>query len=95
MTKPTRYLPAEDVLSTDYETEGILVHLETKRCFRLNDTAATIYRAVRDGLSRDEIVASMRESYDVDEETAVREVDRLLDELVELRVIRPDVDSEA
>lgn len=83
------YETTEDVLSTDYEDEAVLVHLESKRCFRLNDTAAAIFRGVAGGLSRREMLARLRESYDVDESTAERELDRVIGELIELRLIRP------
>lgn len=88
MSDPT-YETTEDVLSTDYEDEAVIVHLESKRCFRLNDTAAAIWRGIAEGMARSAILARIEEAYDVDRDTAGAEIDRMLDELMERRLIRP------
>ncbi len=77
----------KDVLSTDYEDEAVIVHLDSKRCFRLNDTAAAIWRCIAEGMSRDAMVTRLCERYDVDGPTAAREVDKIAEDLIERRLI--------
>lgn len=83
------YETTEDVLSTDYEDEAVVVHLESKRCFRLNDTAAAIWRALAERLDRGAILERLHDEYEVDSDTAEEELDRLIDELVDRNLIRP------
>lgn len=49
---------------------------------KLNDTAAIVWRGIEEGLSRDQIVARVVESYDVDEPRAAADVDTFLQALV-------------
>lgn len=49
---------------------------------KLNDTAAIAWRGIEEGLSRDQIVARVVESYDVDEPRAAADVDAFLQTLV-------------
>jgi hypothetical protein len=85
---PAAYTITDDVLSTDYEDEAVLVHLDSKRCFRLNDTAAEIWRGIAGGLDRDALVARICDTFEVDEKTAAAETDRLLEDLTARRLIR-------
>lgn len=50
---------------------------------KLNATAAHVWKGLEQGLARDEIVASMVEAYDIDEQTAGEDVDALLQRLVQ------------
>lgn len=49
---------------------------------KLNDTAAIVWRGIEEGLSRDQIVARVVESYDVDEPRVAADVDTFLQALV-------------
>lgn len=50
---------------------------------KLNDTAAIAWKGVEEGLSREQIVARVVESYDVDEQQACNDVDAFLQALVQ------------
>lgn len=50
---------------------------------KLNDTAALAWKGVEEGLSREQIVARVVESYDVDEQQAGNDVDAFLRALVQ------------
>lgn len=50
---------------------------------KLNDTAALAWKGVEEGLSREQIVARVVESYDVDERQAGNDVDAFLRALVQ------------
>ena len=50
---------------------------------RLNETAAFIWRGLAEGLAAEQIAERMQAEYDVDAETALRAVRRIMDRLVE------------
>jgi hypothetical protein len=73
--------PSSNVLVAHLEGEAVLLDLTTKRYFRLNATSATIWRAVEEGKSRDEIVHALLESFEVDASVAAPAVDEMLSDL--------------
>ena len=83
----TQSLPHPDVVDTELDgNETVLLHLGTKRYFSLNATGSVIWRAVKAGRTRDEIVRMPVERYDVSPEKASRSVTTLLDALQEQRL---------
>lgn len=71
----------EEVLAAHLEGEAVLLHMDTKAYYRLNATAATVFRALERGLGRGAIVDELCAAYEVERDEAAREVDRLLDDL--------------
>ena len=68
------------VVVTDFDAgEGILVDLNTKRYFRLNETAMIVWRGLEHGKSISEIVNDVTASYDVQPDHATTSVERLLE----------------
>lgn len=67
-----------DVLTAHLEDEAVLLHLKSKRYFRLNETGAAVWKCLERGLDRAAIVASLTEEFDVDSDTALAEVDRII-----------------
>jgi hypothetical protein len=68
------------VVVTDFDAgEGILVDLNTKRYFQLNETAMLVWRGLEQGKSINEIVNDVTSSYEVDSDHATTSVQRLLD----------------
>ncbi len=80
MSEPTWRVP-DDVLTAHLEGEAVLLHMETKDYFRLNETAAVVWKALERGKDRTAIVAELVEGFDVDAAEAAEELDRLLAEL--------------
>ncbi len=82
--------PHDHVVSTEFEGgEGVLVDLNTKRYYQLNETAMLVWRGLERGLTGDEIVREMTERYDVTPEHAARSVERLLVSLGSHKLVGP------
>jgi hypothetical protein len=68
------------VVVTDFDGgEGILVDLNTKRYYQLNETAMIVWRGLEQGKSINEIVNDVTSNYEVDPDRAQTSVQRLLD----------------
>jgi hypothetical protein len=71
--------PHGHVVFTEFEgDEGVLVDLDSKRYYTLNETATLIWRALEKGLSKEEIVGQMTAAYDVTPEHAAASYDALV-----------------
>ena len=57
--------------------------MEFKGIVKLNATAAHVWRGLEQGLTREQIVTSVVETYDVSEQTAAEDVDALCQQLVQ------------
>ena len=58
-------------------------------CYRVTPTAGLLLRALSNGANLEQLVDVLQENYDVDRSTAIRDVELLLNHLVELGVIEP------
>ena len=68
------------VVVTDFDGgEGILVDLNTKRYYQLNETAMIVWRGLEQGKPLNEIVADFTSSYEVEPDRATVSIQRLLD----------------
>ena len=68
------------VVVTDFDGgEGILVDLNTKRYYQLNETAMIVWRGLEQGKTLNEIVADFTSSYEVEPDRATVSIQRLLD----------------
>jgi len=86
----TGLLPHEHVVFTEFDAgEGILVDLNTKKYFQLNETGALVWRGLEKRRTLEEIVGEITAAYDVTPEHAVRSVQRLLDNLRAFKLVRP------
>ena len=75
-------VPNEHVVFTDFDgVEGILVDLNTKKYYQLNETAMVIWKALENKKPFSEIVNAVTDTYDVPTETATRSVERLIDHM--------------
>lgn len=76
----TNLSTGKHVVVTDFDGgEGILVDLNTKRYYQLNETAMIVWRGLEQGKSVGEIVADVTSAYEVETEKATTSVQRLLD----------------
>lgn len=69
-------------------TEAVLVDLNTKRYYTLNETAMLVWRALEQRRSLPEIVAELTTTYDVTAEHAATSIERLLASLTAHRLLR-------
>lgn len=77
----------QEVLAAHLEGEAVLLHMDTKDYFRLNDTAAFVWKHLERGRGRDEILAELLAAFDVEEAEAAAELDRLLAELASRKLV--------
>lgn len=83
-------VPHEHVVSTEFEGgEGVLVDLNTKRYFQLNETAMLVWRCLEKGLSAPEIVGEMTSAYEVTPDHAENSLEKLFESLQTHRLVRP------
>ena len=78
----TGLLPHEHVVFTEFDAgEGILVDLNTKKYFQLNETGTLVWRGLEKNRTLEEIVGEITAAYDVTPEHASESVRKLLDNL--------------
>lgn len=84
-------VPLKDVVFTDFEGgEGILVDLNTKQYYRLNETGALVWRGLENGSTVEDIVSEMQTLYEVTREHALTSVDKLLLTLESNKLVKRD-----
>lgn len=91
---PSHVVP-DEVLTAHLEGEAVLLHMETKAYYRLNATAAAIFRGVERGLGRDALVDDLCAAFEVERAQAGAEIDRLLAELAERGLVTAAPGGEA
>ena len=76
----TNLVTGKHVVATDFDGgEGILVDLNTKKYYQLNETAMVVWKGLEKGKSVAEIVADVIASYDVETDHATRSVERAVE----------------
>lgn len=83
MSSPRSFSVPPDVLVAHLQGEAVLLHLDTKRYYRLNDTAAHIWKLLERGANPDAIVESLCREYAVSAADAEGETRRVLADLVQ------------
>ena len=73
-------IPTE-VLAAHLGDEAVLLDLNGKRYYRLNESAAVVFRALEDGEGRDGAIRRLVAAFDVSESDAASAVDALLADL--------------
>ncbi|MEP6733794.1 MAG: PqqD family protein [bacterium] len=76
-------VPSPDVLTSHLEGEAVLLHMGTKRYFRLNRTGAHIWKALEAGVKTPDITQSLADVFDVSRSEADEAVSVLVSELLE------------
>ncbi|MDB4951856.1 MAG: coenzyme synthesis protein PqqD [Gemmatimonadetes bacterium] len=85
---PMQYTVPEDVLAAHLAGEAVLLDVETKQYYRLNATAAHVWKGLERGLGRDALLADLLASFEVEPSVAEAELERLLADLSERRLVR-------
>jgi len=75
------YLIPDQVLTAQLEGEAVLLDLQTKSYYRLNATAARIWKGVEDRLEPSQIVNVLMDEFAVARTTAQAETERTLRDL--------------
>jgi hypothetical protein len=82
------YAIPEEVLTAHLSGEAVLLHVGTKRYFRLNATAACIWRGLERGVAREQIVDELCARFDVTRPEADAAFGRQVAELRDRELIR-------
>jgi hypothetical protein len=78
---------AKNVYAAQLAGEAVILHLDTKRYYRLNATGAEVWKGIEAGEDRDGLARRLVREFTVELATATEEVDRLLDRLREARLV--------
>jgi hypothetical protein len=84
-----RYRAIAEALVATLSDGAVLLNLQTKRYFSLNETGTRIWEMVQQTAEEEAIITTLLNEYDVEEPVARSEVRRILDELIEAQLIVP------
>lgn len=84
-----RYRAISEALVATLSDGAVLLNLQTKRYFSLNETGTRIWELVQQTADEQTIVDTLLREYEVEEPMARTEVRRILDELLEAQLIVP------
>lgn len=88
MTTTATPRPHNHVVYTEFDgREAVLVDLNTKRYYTLNETAMLVWRGLDRGQTKDEIAKEICGLYDVSAEQAANSIDRLVISLAAHRLL--------
>jgi hypothetical protein len=82
------HIPPE-VLAAHLGDEAVLLDLNAKRYYRLNETAAVVFRALEAGEGREGAIRQLLADFEVDEAEATTAVDKLLSDLATRGLVAP------
>ena len=82
-----RYRAIPEALVATLSDGAVLLNLQTKRYFSLNETGTRIWEMVQQTADEETIVVTLLSEYDVEETMARSEVRRILDELINAQLI--------
>jgi hypothetical protein len=85
-TNPSTY---EHIVFTEFDgSEGILVDLNTKKYYQINETAMLIWKGLEKGLPANEIAAEMTATYEITTEAALQSVEQALKSFQTYKLVR-------
>ena len=84
-------IPYDHIVFTEFDdTEGILVDLNTKKYYQLNETATLIWKGIANKAPIVEIANSLTTCYEVTPEAAQRNVQAIVQQLQDYKLISTD-----
>ena len=84
----TNLVPGKHVVATDFDGgEGILVDLNTKKYYQLNETAMVVWKGLEQGKTTGEIAADITSNYEVALDKATLSVQRIVDNFYTYKLI--------
>lgn len=87
MASEIEYSIPDTVLAAHLEGEAVLLDMESKHYFQLNDTGAFIWKGLERKIPLAAIAAELTENFEVTLEQATAELVRLLTELAETGLV--------
>ena len=74
------YSTSRDVLAAHLAGEAVLLNLNDKSYYRLNETAALIWASLERGEARNEILDQLFSTYEGEKEQIAQELDRIIED---------------
>jgi hypothetical protein len=88
MTDP-KFVPLEHIVASQLEDgDGVLVDLDTRQYYQLNESAMLIWRALEKGSQFRQIVDEIMATYAVSDERAIASAQTLLKNLHDRKLVR-------
>ena len=82
-------VPHDHIVSTELDGgEGVLVDLNSKRYYQLNETAMLVWRSLEQGKTLNHIITEMTSLYEVNSEHAAVSIDKLIKSLQTHKLVR-------
>ena len=79
----------EHIVFTEFDgSEGILVDLNTKKYYQINETAMLIWKGLEKGLPATEIAAQLTAAYEVTPEAALQNVEQAVKSFQTYQLVR-------
>jgi hypothetical protein len=85
----TRYRPTPDALFATLCDGAVVLDIQTKQYFSLNETGARVWALIREGREVEDIISTLLTEYDVTHEAADEAVASLVKSLVGEKLIEP------
>lgn len=85
----------EDVLAAHLDGEAVLLHMDTKNYYRLNATAAHVFRGLERGLGREALLDDLCAEFEVERNVAADALDQLLADLAARGLVSAPGDAAA
>jgi hypothetical protein len=90
----TNSAPYDHIVFTEFDDcEGILVDLNTKKYYQLNETAMLIWKGLEQGLGTHEIANQIVDNYEITPGDALRNVDEMVRKFQMYSLIRDRNDA--
>lgn len=81
-TNETTLRRSAEILTSDINGELVLLNPETGDCYSLTGVGATVWQAIGDATTLDDVVAGVCERFDVEPERAREDAQRFVEQLV-------------
>jgi len=83
--------PDPEVVTQRVEGETVLVHLRTNEIYALNPTASRAWDLLATGANREAVQEELQREFDVPSDQIRNEIDTLIANLIEKKLLRPAV----
>lgn len=88
MAREHKLVRTDDHISTNLDGEEVILHSGSERYFGLNEVGTRLWELLEEPRTIDELVATVREEFDVSEEQAHRDIESFIGDLEEADLIR-------
>lgn len=87
MSKEKKYVQSPDALLTEGDGDGVFLQLQSEKYFTLNKVGMDVYKAILNNDNQEEIIRKITQKYDVDKDTAAKDIKKITNDLVSKKII--------